>query len=175
MARFHINRARFSWYFLNILILLTHCSTICFRAFPAAKIFIWNRKFGPHAHHQPFHIFLSHQQSININKLTKDSISAKQSLSFRIIIHLLRYCSIGILSNRMYNIFIVNQSYECIIQNVSTQFRSFHYHMHCLDRRPIDTFGLTFIPITFYLYILQWSNHCSKFLRHHHLYYIFVV
>ena len=67
------------------------------------------------------------------------SIAAKQSLDFQIIIDLLIYCLIGLHINRIYDILIIERSYEVISQNLSNKFRSFHYHMHTLDSQLIDT------------------------------------
>ena len=54
----------------------------------------------------------------------KHSISAKQNLNFRIIIERPSYRLIGILSNIIYGLFVVDLSYEYQNRNVSNIVRS---------------------------------------------------
>ena len=60
---------------------------------------------------------------------TKALFSSEQSLNFRIIMNLSSYRLNNLRSNRIYDIFIVEWSYEYQIQNVSTQLIYFHDHM----------------------------------------------
>ena len=111
-------------------ILYTNCITIFFRAFWAANFFRSSWKVGPHVQQQPVHRFPSHQQSSDLNFLTKASIDAKQSINVWIIIERSSYRFIGICSNIIYSLFIVNQSYKYQIWNVSTKILSFNHYVN---------------------------------------------
>ena len=70
--------------------------------------------------------------------MTTASIIAKQSLGFRLKIEQSNYYSIGLRSNIIYDLFIVEQSYEDISRNVSNQFLLINDHMHTFYCQSID-------------------------------------
>ena len=84
--------------------------------FVAANLFSSPIKVDPHTQQQHVHSFPSHKQS------TKDSIYAKQSLNFRIVMKQSSYRLIGLHSDIIYGLFIFNQSYKDQRQSLSTQF-----------------------------------------------------
>ena len=59
----------------------------------------------------------------------KASIYEKQSIDFRIIIKRASYCSIGLLGNIIYGLFIIKRSNKYQIRNLSTQFWSFDLYV----------------------------------------------
>ena len=81
------------------------------------------------------------------------SISAKQSLYFWLIMKLSRYCSIGLRSNRIYNLFISERSYKYLIRNISNKFWYFHDHMLLIHKTKI----LFFLHL-FLIYINDQTN-----------------
>ena len=85
--------------------------------------------------------------------LTIGSIFAKQSLRFWLTINWLSYCSIGLHSNLLQNLFFVKQSYEYLRRNVSNKFRYIIDHMHtsCINQL-INLINLLF-PHLFQLYV----------------------
>ena len=100
----------------------------------------------------------------------KASNSAEQSLDFRIIIYWSSYCLVRLCNNIMYNTFITEQSHEYQSQNISTRFWYFSWY-YALFWSSNDRYT----KITFYYYYIGRSNHCSTFLKYHHLYNIFIV
>ena len=83
---------------------------------------------------------------------TKDSIYPKKSLNFQIIIKRPSCHSIGLRSNIIYGLFIVDRSYKYQIRNVSTQFQHF---------------GLSVISCT--VLIANWEINRNKILLFLHL------
>ena len=114
--------------------LYTNCSTF-FKAFSAAKLFYLTFKSRPTCSSAAFLPFSKSPTIDQPQVSTKASISAKQSLNFRIIIDSSSYRSIGLRSNKIYDLFVAESSYKYQSRNVSTRFRYFRYHMHCFDRR----------------------------------------
>ena len=102
---------------------------------------------------------LSTLNQVNNNLLTskieKSSISAGKSLDFLIIIKWSSYYLINICRNRIYGVFIVKGSYKYQSRNLSNPVWSFCHHMQCFDRQLIKTLILTFILVTFNLYICE--------------------
>ena len=83
-------------------------------------------------------------------------ISDEQSLDFWIIIKWSRYCLIRLLSHRIYDILIVEQSYEDQIRNVGNPVWSLCDQMYCFGCQSIKTSNKTFI--LFYILFLHTST-----------------
>ena len=95
------------------------------------------------------------------SKLTKVLISAKESLDFRIIIELSSYRSIGLSSNRIYDLFFIEQSYKDQRKNVSNIVLSFNLSViSCIVsivNPPIYQTKLLFFLHLICLYINAWT------------------
>ena len=73
-----------------------------------------------------------------MQKSTTESIIDKWRHSFWLTIKKYNYCSIGLYSNILYNLFIVNESYEYHSQSIGNQNQSFNDHMQNFDFKSID-------------------------------------
>ena len=102
------------------------------------NIFQFTSKRWPKLSSAACPLFSKSQTIYQPQRSTKTFISAKKSLNFRIIIEILSYRLISLRDNIIYNIFILDRSYEDHIRNVINPVLSLSDHIYFFNRKWIN-------------------------------------
>ena len=115
----------FPWYFPHTFNFYTNCSTLFCVSLFSSQLFYLTLKKSAHKLNSSLYISSKLPTIDQTQQSTKTPISPVKSIYFQIIIKRLSYRLISIRNNRIYDLFIAEQSYEYKILNVSNIVRSF--------------------------------------------------
>ena len=137
-AKFQIKRARFSLVFPTCVQFCTQILLLCILDVFSSQ-FLDDLKKLAHIIISRLSVIFQVTKNLFTSNINERFNLRQKRLCFWIITKQSSYHLMGLCSNKIYNLFIVEWSYEYLCRNVGNPFRSFHDHMYSFDCQPINT------------------------------------
>ena len=116
-----MKRTRFSLVFPTYIQLCTHILVLYFKSLFNSQLFYISQKSHPICSSSAWQTLPKLPTSDQAQQLTTESIIVERSQGFLLTIEKSNYHSIGLCSNIIYHLFVVDRSYKYHSQNISNQ------------------------------------------------------